>query len=230
MTIQKQTTMNKVMYLLLAFSLFTSCKKDDTTDENSSTSIGGDTNIEINQVGNTFTPAAVSVGGSYLDVPASIETIKTENGINTIKMVVDLTKAPELAALNAMIPAQYKDNQGRVNSEVRVKMTSEGILDYTNKDGAPFVAVKYGSSVGDQYQLTKSDGKTITRKVVQKSTTDDFSWGFLMIKTISVEQDSRMPGISKIVYRFNHKFGLVAFELHGEDRSVLEGLVYPKYP
>jgi hypothetical protein len=221
--------MKNTLYFLLLLSLLAACKKDDA-EENASTTLNGDTNIELNQVGNIFSPAAINAGGTYLTIESSIETIKTENGVNTIKMVVDLTKTPELAAINNMIPAQYKDTQGRLNAEVKVKMTSEGILDYTNKDGAPFVAVKYGSSVGDQYQLTKSDGKTITRKVVQKSTTDDFSWGFLMIKTISVEQDSRLPGISKFVFRFNHKFGLVAFEIHGEDRSVVTGLIYPKYP
>jgi hypothetical protein len=222
--------MKKLIYLLLVITLLDSCKKDGSQDENSSTSLGGETNIEINQVGNIFSPAAISIGGNYITAESSIETIKTENGVNTIKMIIDMTKTPELATFNNMIPAQYKDGQGRLNAEVKVKMTSEGILDYTNKDGAPFVAVKYGCNVGDQYQLTKSDGKTITRKVVQKSTTDDFSWGFYMIKTITVEQDSRLPGIKKIVYRFNHKFGLVAFELHGDDRSVLSGLVYPKYP
>jgi hypothetical protein len=221
--------MKNTLYFLLLLSLLAACKKDDA-EENASTTLNGDTNIELNQVGNIFSPAAINAGGTYLTIESSIETIKTENGVNTIKMVVDLTKTPELAAINNMILAQYKDTQGRLNVEVKVKMTSEGILDYTNKDRAPFVAVKYGSSVGDQYQLTESDGKTITRKVVQKSTTDDFSWGFLMIKTISVEQDSRLPGISKFVYRFNHKFGLVAFEIHGEDRSVVTGLVYPKYP
>jgi hypothetical protein len=41
----------------------------------------------------------------------------------------------------------------------------------------------------------------------------------MYIKTIEVEQDSRLPGIEKIVYRFNHKFGLVYATAHAEDGS-----------
>jgi hypothetical protein len=48
-----------------------------------------------------------------------------------------------------------------------------------------------------------------------------------MIKTITVEQDSRIPGISKIVYRFNHKFGLVSAEVIAEDGSKVSSQFYP---
>jgi hypothetical protein len=77
--------------------------------------------------------------------------------------------------------------------------------------------VRYDDKVGDTYKITKADGKVITRTVTQKSTTDDFSYGLMMIKTITVEQDSRIPGISKIIYKFNHKFGIVYIEAVAQD-------------
>jgi hypothetical protein len=110
---------------------------------------------------------------------------------------------------------------------MKYKITSEGIQDYANLDTEPFTMVKYDCKVGDTYKLKKSDGKTITRTVTAKSETDDFSWGFLLIKTITVEQDSRIPGISKIVYRFNHKFGLVYAEVVAEDGSKVSSLFFP---
>ena len=88
--------------------------------------------------------------------------------------------------------------------------------------------VKYDGKVGDTYKLKKSDGNTITRTITQKSTDDDFEYGFYYIKTITVEQDSRIPGISKIVYKFNHKFGLVYLEFVADDNSKAGTLVYPQ--
>lgn len=118
-----------------------------------------------------------------------------------------------------MIPANLKDATGKLNTTVKYKNTSEGILDYTNKDGKPFVIVNYSSNVGDKYTLTKSDGNTITRTVTAKSETDDYpvSGGFMLIKTMKVEQDSRIPGVTKIVYITNHKFGLVAIQVFMDD-------------
>jgi hypothetical protein len=142
-------------------------------------------------------------------------------------VVADLMNYPELAKFNDLIPAVYKDQQGRLNTQMKYKITSEGIQDYANLDTEPFTMVKYDCKVGDTYKLKKSDGKTITRTVTAKSETDDFSWGFLLIKTITVEQDSRIPGISKIVYRFNHKFGLVYAEVVAEDGSKVSSLFFP---
>ena len=53
------------------------------------------------------------------------------------------------------------------------------------------------------------------------------AWGWLLIKTITVEQDSRIPGISKFEYRFNHKFGLVYVTVFAEDGSKLTSPIFP---
>ena len=123
-------------------------------------------------------------------------------------------------ALTNLIPASYKDAAGNLNVTGKFKNTSEGILDYTNSDSKPFVLVNYSSNVGDKYVLHKSNGQTITRTVTAKSTTDDYPYGMLMIKTMTVEQDSRISGISKIRYYANHKFGLVGIEFVMEDGTV----------
>ena len=111
---------------------------------------------------------------------------------------------------------------------VKVKATDEGIMDYTNADGKPFVMVRYDCNVGDTYKLTKADGKIITRTVTQKSTTDDYYYGMMLIKTITVEQDSRIPGISKIIYKFNHKFGIVYVEAVAQDGTKAGMQIYPQ--
>jgi hypothetical protein len=87
--------------------------------------------------------------------------------------------------------------------------------------------VKYDCNVGDTYKLTKSDGTTITRTVTQKSTTDDFYYGGILIKTMTIEQDSRIPGIKKIIYKVNHKFGLVYLTAVAEDGSSIGGYLSP---
>jgi hypothetical protein len=76
--------------------------------------------------------------------------------------------------------------------------------------------------------MSKSDGKTITREVIARSDEDDFPYGFYEIKTITVEQDSRIEGIKKFVFRANHKFGIVYVEVYMEDGTKISSYVYPQ--
>jgi hypothetical protein len=209
----------------LAFLSFSSCDlvNDLTEGDND---LGGDTDIALNQVGNTFSTFG-SVNGTYVNVSSSITVTQSDKGVTKMAVVADLMNYPELAKFNDLIPAVYKDAQGRVNTEMKYKITSEGIQDYANLDGEAFTMVKYDCKVGDTYKLKKTDGKTITRTVTAKSETDDYSWGMMLIKTITVEQDSRIPGISKFVYRFNHKFGLVSAEVIAEDGSKISSQFFP---
>lgn len=211
----------------MAFALFSysSCDLIDKATEKDN-DLGGDTDIPLNQPGNTFGTFA-NINGTYVPVTTSITITQTDNGVAKMNVVADLMNYPEVKKYNDMIPAVLKDDQGRLNCEAKFKITSEGMQDYTNLDGDAFTLVKYDCKVGDTYKLEKTDGKTITRTVTQKSTTDDYYWGMMMIKTITVEQDSRIPGISKIVYRFNHKFGLVAAEVVAEDGSKLGTQFFP---
>ena len=220
--------MKITLFLLIAVAIFSfsSCNLvDDLTEKENE--LNGDTDIPLNKEGNTFSTSA-NINGIYVDVPSSFEITKNENGIVNIAAIIDLNSIPELKKYADLIPAELKDSQGRLNTVSKYKITSEGIQDYTNVDEAPHTLVKYNCKVGDTYKLKKSDGNTITRKVTQKSTEDDFPYGFMYIKTITVEQDSRIPGISKIIYKLNHKFGIVYAEIVADDGSKAGTLVYPQ--
>lgn len=210
----------KIFYTLIIITttiIFLSCSKEEVNE------LDGDTDIPMNQVGNVF-QGGVLVNNVF--VPGySCEVIASNNGVATIDFVYDFSSVPELSFIDDLIPESLKDADGKLNSQFDVKITSEGILDYTNADEAPFTAIKYDAKVGDKYVLKKSNGQKITRTVTAKSETDDFEWGLMLIKTITVEQDSRIPGISKIVYRFNHKFGLVHVEAIAEDGQKVEAYV-----
>lgn len=212
--------------LLSLVLLLSSCEKLFPEKEDDST-LNGSTDIPLNKTGNTFS-SYVSVNGTYADITAAATITKSEDGVATVRVKANLKDAPDLEFINNLIPSKYIDSQGNVDVEGKVKATDEGFLDYTNADGKPFVMVRYDCAVGDTYKLAKSDGTTITRKVTAKSTDDDFSYGFMMIKTIMVEQDSRIPGIQKIVYRFNHKFGIVYAEAVAQDGSKAGVGIYAK--
>jgi hypothetical protein len=100
------------------------------------------------------------------------------------------------------------------------KITDQGIYDYVYSNGdhkKPFTLVKFDANVGDQWEY-KVGTQTVVRKVTRKSTTDDTSYGFLLIKTIEVEETIptgvQVKGgasqFTKIVWKFNHKFGFIS--------------------
>lgn len=205
----------KTIYLLcVLFVFFTACDWLDLEkkSEDSST-LGGSSDIPVNTVGNTFS-SSVKMGSTPFASNASITVSKVENEVATVHIN---SKLPTSNSISQLIPSGLKDASGNLNCDLKVKFTDEGILDYTNKDHKPLVLVKYDANVGDEYVLEKSDGKTITRKVTSKSTTDDYAWSGMLIKTIKVEQDSRIPGVKKIEYIANHRFGLVGIKLYLED-------------
>ena len=203
----------KTNFLLIAMMLaLTSCDWfDSVSKSNDSSSISGSTSIPINTVGNTFSPS-VRVGSTAFPANGSATITKVEDGVATIHVN---SKLPTNVA--QLIGSSAKDASGNLNYDLKVKMSDGGILDYTNKGHEPFVLIKYDAKVGDTYTLEKSDGTTIVRKVVAKSTTDDYYWGGMLIKTMDVEQSSKIPGITKIMYFTNHKFGLVAIRFYMED-------------
>ena len=219
--------MKKTLFFLISLALFSfsSCNMIDDLKEDDN-ELNGDTDIPLNKEGNTFATTTY-INGNYVESETSISITQNDDGVVRMAVVADLTKFPQLAGFNDMIPDIYKDSQGRLNTETKYKITSEGIQDYTNVDQEPYTMVKYDCKVGDTYKLEKSDGNTITRTVTAKSSEDDFPYGFMYIKTTTVEQDSRIPGISKIVYRFNHKFGLVYAEVIAEDGSTASSYFYP---
>jgi hypothetical protein len=214
-----------LLFCLLAGMLYMySCIKPGKEDDST---LNGSTDIIVSKSGNTFS-SYISANGQSTNASASASITKNDAGIATVHVTANIKNASGLTFIKNLIPAKYLDAQGNVLLDGKVKATDEGLLDYTNADGNPFVMVRYDCSVGDTYKLTKADGKIITRTVTQKSTTDDYYYGMMLIKTITVEQDSRIPGISKIIYKFNHKFGIVYVEAVAQDGSKAGMQIYPQ--
>lgn len=179
-------------------------------------SLGG-TQSAIGAVNNSF-------GVSDIAGISNQSAIITEltDGISTVAYSCRVDD-PNLLALAPYIPGTVISGS-MVTGGGKAKITDQGIMNVY--DEGNLVLVKYNASVGDKYTL-KRGANTITRTVVSKSTTDDYPWGWLMIKTIGVEETGRpIPGLSKVLYQTNHKFGLVAIKAFFEDGSSKSVNVY----
>jgi hypothetical protein len=213
---------NRFLLLLLFPILLISCDKinsilegDKTPDPN--TIADNPVPVPTATVGTSVT-TSVKVGNTSYPISESIKVTKNENGVTTYKVTADLTKSTDLQKINNYIPSSYKEvSTGKINTEIKYKSTPEGIQDYFNLDGKAHTVAKYDAKVGDTYKMSKSNGTVITRTVTAVSTTDDFPYQGMYIKTITTEQDSRIPGVKKIVYQSNHKYGLVYVEVQMED-------------
>ncbi|MEI6456653.1 MAG: hypothetical protein WCO93_10225 [bacterium] len=202
------------IFLVMVMILSAGCSK-----KKQSTTLEGDTDIPLNIVGNIFS------SGSFL-FPGNAQILQNNGGDLILKTQISL---PVGNPLTALIPSSMKDATGNLNTELKFKQTSEGILEYSlNSDQAAFVIVRYDAKVGDKYTLRKGDGNTITRTVTYVSTEDDYFWSMMLIKVITVEQDSRIPGVARIVYNANHKFGMVGVLIYMEDGSVVNLPIYPQ--
>ena len=177
----------------------------------------------MNKKGTTFSPFVTISGGIYTGT-ASATITNVAGDVTTIKFNATL---PANQPLLSGIKSKYKDANGNLDCEGTFKITDKGILDYNNADHEPFVLVKFDAKVGDKYTLTKSDGTVITREVVRKSTDDDWLWNEMWIKTIDVEQDSRIPGVKNLNFITNHKFGIVAVQVVLEDGTTSQVDLYP---
>lgn len=188
-----------------------------------SNALKGDTDLPINEVGNTF-ESWISIPGVLIEENPKIEVSKIEGDITSISIK---GKIPENLPFSDLLVSEFTNADGELDCEVKFKITDEGILDYNNSEGKPFLLVKNDAKVGDVYTLEKSNGTTITREVVRKSEEDDFYWSGMNIKTIDVEHYSKLPGVYKITYLCNHKFGIVAIRYEMEDGSNCQIELYP---
>ncbi len=210
--------------LVVAVALLPACSGSSPSG---SDNLGGSTSIPLNQVGNQIPTGSVSLAGASYNVGGTMTVTANQDGLITLRVAANLSNAPALLAkANAWIPSQITN--GVINTDIQMRITENGIQDFFNKDKKQQTLVNYTAKVGDTYKVTKSDGVTITRTVTGVSTQDDFPYGLLMIKTITIEQDSRIPGVRKITYRANHRFGLVFVEALLEDGTRLGTYLYPQ--
>lgn len=205
--------MKNYALILIVALLISSCSSFSFDRDAKSKTIEGTTEVPMNKVGTDFSPS-IRIPSSFYTGTASAVIEKVEGGVTTVRFKATMpTSNPILSSISS----KYLDSEGNLNCEGKFKITDEGILDYNNIDKEPFVLVKFDAKVGDKYVMEKSDGTVMTREVVRKSTDDDFLWDGLMIKTIDVEQEIAAPGVKKLVYFTNHKFGIVAVRAVMED-------------
>lgn len=204
--------MKKILILLTALAVvaFVSCKKTDDYSGN----LGGSTNLDANKVGFEY-DGSLKIAGTSASTDAKAVVVSNSGGITTLRAT-------------GTLPAQFKNLVGTsayVSSGGVVDVTGEFVnstegVAYVNAGGTQSILVKYDAKVGDKWTYTTKGGKALTREVKAVSTDDDFFWGGMLIKVITVEQNLPYPGFTKVIYRANHKFGLVQVEVYMEDGTV----------
>jgi len=105
-----------------------------------------------------------------------------------------------------------------------VKFTKDGIAGVY--DEGELVLVRYDAEVGEEYSLTIA-GQNIKNKVVKRSSDDDFFWSGFWIKVVKVESTGHtLPGVDKVIYYANHKFGMVGVDLKKSNGTMVSADIY----
>jgi len=185
------------LILILVFS----CKKDEND------SIGGEQS-DMGTVGERVTGSNIS-GVSQ----ASASVVSLEDGISTFSGSAVISNNA-IRNIISNIPDFVVSGNNVSVTGLKFKVTSEGVESMNSY--YPGIIVKYSSEVGDIY----SGGSGVERKVISKSTSDDYPYTSFNIKVIKVEESpSKFPGVKKIVYIANHRFGIVGLEMTLDDNS-----------
>jgi hypothetical protein len=205
--------------VLFAF-IYTGCKKSSSTD---STTGGNPT--PMGDVGNTFM-------GSITGLTNFNAVIKSNtNGISTIGCtgtITDSTMLSLVGLLNSNSLMNINPSTGVFTVDLKAKFTDAGIVDYFSNDGSGSILSSFSEVVGAKYTCKNAEGHTYTREVTAKSTTDDYPYSSLLIKTTTIKETGNFRGIDKVVYRTNHKFGLVNITIYLQDGSFYSFPVYSK--
>lgn len=202
-----------------------SCQKDDSSQK-----LGGNTNLEENQVGKVSS-TVVYVGSQQIG-KGKLKVTDHKDGVVTLDFNAAVSnetfkKTDELCKL--FFREEYEKRRasimgenGEIHGTFQFKNTSEGV-GFIRDDGKLFVIMRYDVKVGDKWSFTQGCGQKVACEVVHKSQDNDFHWGLMNIKVVKVESTSPgWPGVNKVVYIGNHKFGLIGAELHMEDGSVMD--------
>lgn len=180
------------------------------SDSSATEPIGGDP-TPMGAVGNTYEIFALQGTNNR-----SVEVVSFDGGVSTIQASATITNPAILELANQS--SSYEVNENKVTGTGKFRITTKGIQSYS-KDGKPFTLVEYDAKVGDKYKLKRS-GSDLVRTVTKVSKEDDFLWDFMYIKTIQIEETGlKTPGISKVVYYANHRFGIVGMDVYHEDGS-----------
>ena len=200
--------------VLLTLIMIYSCKK-----EGGNAVLGGDPS-PMAEVGTTVGSTSATVAGvsNFSGTVSSVENgVSVYSGSCTISNTV-------LKNMLSNIPEITVTGNAVSTTSIKFKQTTDGIEFMSGPTAG--IWVKYSSSVGDKYPIGSTGDY---RTVVNKSTTDDFPYGYYNIKVIEVEETPGSllgTGISKITYYANHRFGLVAVKFTFEDQTTA---LFPVY-
>lgn len=201
----------KVISILTVLLALISCNKDEVGD------ISG-VQSEYGEVGSYIKWKAGQLGVSDY----SMTVTKLDNGVSTFTCSATTTNNKYAEYVKQFpvdaFPGTMTITGNTINAKLNVKITSNGVQAIFN-DGGKITLVDYNAKVGDKYKATV-DGFALVNEVIEKSTTDDYFWGGMYIKVVTVKSNSLVPGVSYIIHRYNHKFGLVGLEIHFEDGSI----------
>lgn len=211
-------------FLLLTIGI-TACQKDETNQK-----LRGSADLDQNKVGYK-TSAGIYIGSKMQR--SDLEVVDNQGGIITINIsgVLDDATYQKVEMWGEVLLGEEFTKRrseimgpgGQVNATLKFKNTTEGVS-YVQDNGKESILMKYNVKEGDRWSFTQSGtGKKVNCKVVHKSTEDDYQMGFINIKVVKVESTAQgTPGISKVVYIGNHKFGLVAIEIYQEDGTIVD--------
>ena len=201
--------MKYIIYFLALSFLIISCQDDNLTVEGNQSPMG--------EVGSKVTSSFQTIMG-VSNFSASV--ISLTDGISTFSASATVSNEAIKNVLSN-IPGVTVNGDQITADGFKFKITTEGIESVEGMgDG---VIVNYGAKVGDTFPI-KSMGHS--RKVIYRSADDDYDYGFFQIKVVEIEVDSKMPGIDKINYWANHKFGIVGIQFKFDDGSVAKFPVY----
>lgn len=194
-----------------AFILFLSTLFLCGCETNSDLTISG-SQSDLGKEGVTISSSSSTISG-ISGFNATITSLT--DGVSSLDAQVTISNSTIKQILSNVPGIDINGNTVSV-SGVEMKFTDKGI-----ENKYPFfqgVLVKYDSNVGDTYPV--KDSETV-RKVIKKSTTDDYPYGFYNIKVVGVEHEINYNGLKKISYWTNHKFGVVKVEMELDNGDVI---------
>ncbi len=202
----KSIHLNLCALLILMAVIFSSCDLIGNGKD-----LGGDPS-PMGDVNNEF--GIMSSGIPGVSNPQAVVTAKNGD-VSTVTYSATITDPTLLNIVKAMPDVTVSGSTASVSREYRI--TTKGFQSVYEEGN--LTIVDYDAKVGDKYSLTHN-GNKIVREVSKVSTEDDYNWGFMLIKTVQVEETGRgLPGVSKVVFVANHRFGMVGVMIYFEDGS-----------
>jgi hypothetical protein len=202
--------------LLVSMSLLLLCY---SCEKESDTKLSG-AQSPMGEVGVTVSSSSATIAGVS---NANAVVTNLDGGISTYSASATVTNAL-LKNLVANFPGVTVNGDEVSITGMEIQQTKEGIRSLTGPGAG--ILIKYDSSVGDTYPIGNT-GKV--RTVVSKTGEDDYSYGFLLIKTIQVEMEPiglKSGGVDKFTFVANHRFGLVGVKVTFDDQTEVTFPIY----